>query len=83
MSLTYECTRYWNCLDYTRHGMPHKVDGPAEVWNSSDLIWLQYGITHRNDGPAYIILNDTKIKRYYLRGMKYTKEDYESKISSN
>lgn len=66
--------------------MPHRENGPAELWDDGYINWMQYGKPHREDGPAYISEHDTETQksyRYYLRGIKYNKEAYEFKIRSN
>ncbi len=38
----------------------------------------QYGELHREDGPAWLLLINDKliVERYYLRGVRHSKEEY-------
>lgn len=69
-----------NCIRYHRHGDTHRIYGPAEVWPDGDMFWTQYDIPHRLGGPAEYYGNAIN---YYLRGIKYSRDVYEFKISSN
>lgn len=80
MSLKYEvqCDLRGNrYVKYYRHGVKHRKDGPASLWDDGDLFWFLYGEEHRLDGPAEIY---NGIPCYYIHGYIYTKEQYESKI---
>jgi len=57
-------------------GVPHREDGPAEIFREEDgsrlKKWSQYGVLHREDGPAVehegmMTVND----EYWLRGEEY------------
>lgn len=80
MSLKYQSIHSINCLRYYRHGVRHRIGRPATVWVDGDMVWLAFGQIHRIDGPAE---NFGKLLFYFIRGIEYTKEDYESKIRSN
>jgi hypothetical protein len=72
MSLKYETIRehILNSLIYKKHNLPHRVDGPALIWDTNDQWWYQYGKLHRTNGPALTAMHNVS---YYHRG-KYVPE---------
>jgi hypothetical protein len=56
--------RFWDtggvyCETYTANGVPHRIDGPAELHYYKDGVieskrWYKEGSIHREDGPARI-----------------------------
>lgn len=82
MSLKYEVYRNYNnnLLFYSRHGVKHRDNGPANMWHDGYTVWYQYGKKHRLDGPAEICYGGPS---YYLQGWCYTREEYESKIRNS
>lgn len=67
-------------LMYVRHGIIHRKTETAFVSDTFQRSWLEYGKNHRIGGPA--IINTFDCEFYYIRGVEYTKEEYESKIRS-
>lgn len=41
-------------------GLPHREDGPAEIWTDGTQRWYQNGKPHREDGPAQIYPSGTQ-----------------------
>lgn len=78
MTLKYQEVRKFNCFRYFRHGLKHRIDGPATVWVDGDTVWWEFGELHRMDGPADKIGGEF----YYIRGKRYTKDQYDAKIRS-
>lgn len=83
MSLKYEVARstefeFVSCL---RHGGFHKIGGPARVYKTGSMFWFEYDLSHRLDGPADMFSSGTRC--YFIRGIEYPKEKYESKIRSS
>lgn len=76
MSLKYEVYKEHHYIAYYRHNRRHRVGGPSGIWVDGDMVWREYGDLHRLNGTASLG------KRYYIRGVGYTKEEYESKIRS-
>lgn len=81
MSLKYQVEYYGTHLMYSRHDRLHRIKHPAIVCKNGSLYWFQYSERHRADGPAEI-LGEDKSKSYYIRGLRYSLESYESKIRS-
>jgi hypothetical protein len=77
MSLKYEIEIYRDTSSSTKyttyhyHGQPHRLNGPAILWNDGDLRWGQYGSYHRLNGPAHVDKNDGV--RWYTRGRQHAK----------
>lgn len=69
MSLAYSVLRHNYGIDYQRHGLKHRTDGPAIVYFDGDQMWGQYGRFHRTDGPSRI-WEDMEICEYHIRGEK-------------
>lgn len=83
MSLKYEVIRTYKTLRYFRHTNRHRLDGPADIRESTSMYWFQYGVSHRNDGPSdqcYIPYKLEYATSYFIRGKFYTRLEYESKI---
>lgn len=80
MSLKYQVEYEINLglLEYCRYGEPHRVGGPAVMWQDSDLFWYEYEKLHRLDGPA-VIYNNNALS-YYIRGKKYSSSEYHKTI---
>lgn len=71
--LKYEVVYVGNTVAYHRHGIYHRIDGPALImpWIIDiywDMSWYQYGRYHREDGPAYISIGGYSY--YHLHGKK-------------
>ena len=30
-------------MEHLRHDVEHRLDGPAELWTDSELVWYEYG----------------------------------------
>jgi hypothetical protein len=54
-------------IEYRRHGLRHRLDGPAAIGQAGGTIWGQYGEYHRDNGPAISYLTS----EYYKRGVHY------------
>lgn len=81
MTLEYETTIYVHSIKHQRHGECHRLDGPAKIWIGGDSHYYQYGKLHRDAGPARITLfNRNSIELYYINGVNYCRQEYESKI---
>jgi hypothetical protein len=44
MSLKYEVVRYKYCVAYKRHGLYHRMNGPALFWTAGRGELYRYGI---------------------------------------
>lgn len=53
---------------------PHRVGGPAKIWNNGDRVWMRNGAPHRVDGPAYIYTNG--LLGWYICGLFYSATEY-------
>lgn len=70
MTLKYETIREYVGILHYRHGIPHRINAPARVWNNGDMVWMQYGQLHRIDKIAYNMKYSNSPK-YYQRGKTY------------
>jgi hypothetical protein len=71
MSLTYQSnieqiSPNFYSLSHKRHGRTHKINGPAIIWNTSELWFYQYGNLHRLNGPALTLAD--KSTKFCIRG---------------
>lgn len=80
MSLKYEVEydSEFKAMTYRRHGRFHRNNGPSNIRHRGTLFWYEYGISHRLDGPSDVYCNG--VNYYCIRGIEYTKEEYEFKI---
>lgn len=76
MTLKYEVIRKKRSLRYNRHGVRHRVGGPAVIM-IEDFGWYEYGVQHRMDGPS---MRGANTALYFIRGLCYNKQDYDAKI---
>lgn len=53
-------------LLFERHGKLHRINSPAEVYETGYMAWWQYDQRHRNHGPA--IITETCIYYFWERG---------------
>lgn len=51
------------------HGRPHRVAGPAVIYDNGMKFWKLHGIFHREDGPAAEIPNGNP--QFYLFGVRF------------
>lgn len=83
MSLKY--TTYYDYqiafISHRVYNTCHRINGPSVIWKDGDMFWYHCGKLHRLDGPAILIKDDSGY--YYIDDVEYTKEKYESKISSH
>lgn len=56
--------------EWKYHGMFHRVDGPAVIYENSDEEWYLFGKKHRVDGPA-VTYDSGKIQRWINYGRKH------------
>ena len=70
----------YKCKEWFQYGEPHRLDGPAVVWNDGDKEWWQYGEPHRLDGPAMVWANGTEAWCQYD---KYHRLDGPAYIDAN
>ena len=63
---------------YLKDGKLHREDGPAIEFVCGDCAWYQNGVPHREDGPAIDCGGD--IKLYWIKGVQYTKRDFDKWI---
>lgn len=76
MSLKYEVVLLHDYKVYRRYGECHRVNKPSKIWRQGCFYWCEYGVFHRIGGQAILL-------GYYIRGKRYTKKKYESKIRNN
>jgi hypothetical protein len=67
MALTNEVTRTGRCMAFTRHGIRHRIDGPAIFTDYGSFTYYQYGEKHRLNGKWDE--RDDNDARYYRRGV--------------
>lgn len=82
MTLKYETQRITlgvYTIKYFRHGLLHRSNGPAKLWTDGDMSWFEYDQKHRIDGPAALWEQNLQIG-YFIRGICYTRNDYDAKI---
>lgn len=61
----------------TKKGVHHREDGPAYISKLGGYsAWYIDGEFHREDGPARVWEDPYTDDEYYLKGVKYSKEDY-------
>jgi hypothetical protein len=65
MVLEHEVTRTDRCMVFTRHGVNHRIDGPAIFTDHGSFTYYQYGEKHRLCGIA---LKYDNITRCFRRG---------------
>lgn len=56
--------------EWKYHGIFHRVDGPAIIFENGDEEWYIFGRKHREDGPA-VIYESGKIQRWIYNGRKH------------
>lgn len=63
MSLKYQVTFNYNMRKcFGRHGLCHRINGPAVIHYNGDEYWLRYGFKFRpNNLPACTTLTKTSI----------------------
>lgn len=44
VNLTYDHDPHYTYIEYTRHGIEHRPDGPAELWGDGFSKFYEYGI---------------------------------------
>jgi hypothetical protein len=59
-------------LVYNRHGKPHRINGPAVIWEDADFGYFQFGDYHRDSGVAFFLYADPC---YFRRGKEYVMRD--------
>jgi hypothetical protein len=59
-------------ISYHRHKAKHRINGPAIIFNDSEMGWYQYGLIHRTDGPAMISATGSKF--WYQNGERCRKD---------
>jgi hypothetical protein len=42
---------------YLQHGLRHRINGPALLYQNGTRLWHQYGRKYRKDKPAIIYAN--------------------------
>lgn len=57
-------------IEWRRHGLLHREDGPAMIDCYKSRVWILDGKIHRKDGPAIITLDG--IFGWYLYGKEYS-----------
>lgn len=68
-------TRVWY-----KNGKRHREGGPALEFSDGTKIWMQGDEYHRPDGPAVELASGQK--EFYLRGKKFSKVEFEKKITA-
>lgn len=62
---------------YYKNGKCHRDgDKPAIIWSDESGSYYKNGELHRN-GAEPAIITQTGVKKYYIRGLEYTKEQVE------
>ena len=60
------------------HGEPHRIGGPAKIWNNGVKEWFLNGECHREDGPAFE--NSDGYKQWWLHDKQYSEQDYKREL---
>jgi hypothetical protein len=58
-----------------QHGILHREDGPAMLYNDGTKLWYRHGRLHREDGPA-VEWSDGKKEWYINHNYFDTKEEW-------
>ena len=69
---------------HNKKGQIHRIGGPAIEHKGVRNVWCENGDYHRFGGPAVEWLYngaDEDAHEWYINGKKYTKDDYEYKLS--
>ncbi len=59
-----------------KHGLYHKIDGPAIEHANGDTLWYQNSRLHRTDGPAIEEVNNNGYKEWWIKSIKLTEEEF-------
>jgi len=60
-------------IDWLKHGIPHRTDGPARIFNDGTKSWYIDGRLHRTDGPA---VESEDITEWWVEGVQYSEEEF-------
>ena len=60
-------------IDWLKHGIPHRTDGPARIFNDGTKSWYIDGRLHRTDGPA---VESEGITEWWVKGVQYSEEEF-------
>ncbi len=60
-------------IDWLKHGIPHRTDGPARIFNDGTKSWYIDGRLHRTDGPA---VESEDITEWWVKGVQYSEEEF-------
>ena len=55
---------------HNKKGQPHRLTGPAVIYNDGDMTWFRHGKYHRDDGPARI-WPSTGLEEWYKDDVRY------------
>jgi hypothetical protein len=61
------------------HGLLHREDGPAIVWNDGTKAWFINGEYHREDGPAIEWSDGSKF--WYLNDKNYSEDEWKQEVT--
>lgn len=67
-----------NILRMFKGELLHNAKGPAVIGLNGYEAWYQNGFRHREDGPAVV---QDRGNSYFLRGIQYSKEQWENQVS--
>jgi hypothetical protein len=71
-----------NKFSYDDDGKFHSKDNqPAIHYSNGNRFWFSHGVLHREDGPAIKWCDGRD--EYYLKGVKYSEEDYYSIVEND
>ena len=67
------------CTRHLRHGEPHRLDGPADLWRDGEMKWIEYGVYHRFGRPAIIDAGRTEAQaiEFYRRGYQVNSPEFD------
>jgi hypothetical protein len=64
---------------WAENGLLHRIGGPAVQGGVGyKIVYAERGLPHRLDGPATI--DSDGCTKYYIKGVQYTRDDYDIKI---
>lgn len=61
LSLNVEVTKLGTIVYRNGRGVPHRIHGPAVIWENGNQHWYKDGQLHREGGPAVVYSNGSSM----------------------